>query len=504
MVQFRGAWVLIAPALAVAFCLVFNLDPAHREVTIMAGVAIWMAIWWITEVVPLAVTALLPIALYPVLGLMSSKDVAPLYMDRIIMLFIGGFMVALAIEKWGLHKRIALRTILAVGCTPARLLLGMMTATWFLSMWLSNTATAMMMLPIVLAVLAKLAERLEQEANDRVGAALLLGVAYAASIGGVATLIGTPPNVSFLRILHATFPDAPEIAFARWMMFAFPISVIMLLSAWLLLQHLYRLRSIGEVSEREIFVEELQALGRPGYEERAVAVVGVILALLWIFRVDIELGSFRIPGWQNLPFLHAELLHDSTVGIFMGLLLFILPAGRGKREGLLTWEDARRLPWDVVILIGGGFALAKGFQVTGLSAWCGERLAGLGNVSPIVLLVVVCGLMTFLTELTSNTATAEMALPILAAAALAMKVNPLLLMIPATLSASFAFMLPVATPPNAIVFGSGRLRVKEMARAGIWLNLIGIVVVVLVAEGWGSQVLGMDLMHLPAWAGVSP
>jgi len=500
MVRLRGGWLIAAPALAWAFCLLFDLQPGHREVTVMAGVALWMAIWWITEVVPLAVTALLPIALYPFLGLMSSKDVAPLYMDRIIMLFIGGFMVALAIEKWGLHKRIALRTILAIGCTPSRLLLGVMAATGFLSMWLSNTATAMMMLPIVTAVMAKLDERMEKEESDRVGAALLLGVAYAASIGGVATVIGTPPNVSLLRILHATFPEAPDISFARWLFFAFPISVAMLLFAWALLRHLHQLGSGKQVSERQVFADELRALGGMGYQERAVATVGVILASLWIFRADIELGSVVIPGWERLPLLQPDLLHDSTIGILMGLTLFILPARNEAREGLLTWQDAARLPWDVVLLIGGGFALAKGFQDTGLSTWCGERLATLGQVSPLVLLLVVCGLMTFLTELTSNTATAEMALPILAAAALAMKVNPLLLMIPATLNASFAFMLPVATPPNAIVFGTGRLKVRQMARAGIWLNLAGIAVVVLVTEAWGSRVLGMDLMHLPAWA----
>lgn len=500
MVHLRGGWLLIAPALAVAFILLCDLSPGHREVTLMAGVAIWMALWWITEVVPLAVTALLPVALYPCLGLMSSQDVAPLYMDRIIMLFIGGFMVALAIEKWGLHKRIALRTILAVGCTPSRLLLGVMVATGFLSMWLSNTATAMMMLPIVMAVMAKLDERLDRPASDQVGAALLLGVAYAASIGGVATVIGTPPNVSLLRILHATFPDAPDISFARWLFFAFPISVAMLVCAWALLRRLHGLGDVGQVTERQVFVDELRALGPPGYQERAVAVVGVILALLWIFRADIELGTVVIPGWERLPWLQPELLHDSTIGILMGLVLFILPARNEQREGLLTWQDATRLPWDVVILIGGGFALAKGFQDTGLSTWCGERLATLGDVSPLVLLLVVCGLMTFLTELTSNTATAEMALPILAAAAIAMQVNPLLLMIPATLNASFAFMLPVATPPNAIVFGTGRLKVRQMARAGIWLNFAGVAIVALVVEVWGGRVLGMDLLHLPAWA----
>jgi len=274
MVHLRGGWLLIAPAVALAFNLLFDLSPGHREVTIMAGVALWMAIWWITEVVPLAVTALLPIALYPFLGLMSSKDVAPLYMDRIIMLFIGGFMVALAIEKWGLHRRLALRTILAIGCTPDRLLLGIMVATGFLSMWLSNTATAMMMLPIVLAVMAKLDERLPRAESDQVGAALLLGVAYAASIGGVATIIGTPPNVSLLRILHATFPEAPDISFARWLFFALPISVAMLLIAWAVLRRLHGLHQGSQVSERQVFVEELHALGQPSYQERAVATIG--------------------------------------------------------------------------------------------------------------------------------------------------------------------------------------------------------------------------------------
>jgi sodium-dependent dicarboxylate transporter 2/3/5 len=490
--------LLLGPLLAIALLLFADLSPGKPEVTRTAAVALLMAVWWVGEALPLAITALLPIVLFPALGIMNGKIVAPIYFNHIIFLFIGGFIVALAMQRWELHRRIALRVLLLFGTKPRNLLLGFMTATAFLSMWVSNTATTMMMVPIALAVLLELEPKLDPAERRHHALALLLGVAYAASLGGIATLVGTPPNLSFARIFEITFPGGPEISFASWMLFALPISLVFLIVVWLLLSAAH-LRGDTPSIGRDSLRGQYEQLGPMRFEEKVVLADFTALALLWLTRADLRLGSLILPGWSRL-FPHPSYRNDGSVAITMALLLFMLPSRERPGERIMDWGSANKLPWNIVLLFGGGFALASGFKESGLSLWIGDRLAGALSLHPILIIAALCLLITFLTELTSNTATAEMLLPILAALAISIGVNPLLLMIPGTLSCSLAFMLPVATPPNAIIFGTNRVRIGDMARTGVLLNFIGVLFVTLATWWIGRAVFGIDLAVLPDWA----
>jgi len=496
-----GVW--LGPAAALALMVLADLDPERASVTAMAAVAVWMAVWWMTEAVPLAVTALLPVALYPLLGIMSSKAIAPYYFNSIIFLFLGGFMVALAMERWGLHRRIALRIITAIGGGPERIVLGFMIAAAFLSMWISNTATAMMMAPIAMAVVKGLGRDSEDAQDDgrrrRFAVALLLGTAYGCSVGGLATLIGTPPNPLLVSNLQLLFPEAPEISFARWMVIGLPVSAVMLVVIWGLLTVLFGLRRLGDLIDRRVFAAERARLGPPSFEEKVVFVDFVLLALLWLTRSGLRLGVTTLPGWSAL-LPDGALVDDGTVAIVMALLLFLVPSRVMAGVRVMDWRTARKLPWAIVLLFGGGFALAKGFVDAGLSDWLGARMAGLSALPPVLMVLGVCLIMTFLTELTSNTATTQMALPVVASVAVAIGVNPLLLMVPATLSASCAFMLPVATPPNAIIFGTEMIEIREMARAGIVLNLVGALVITAAIYLLGAAAFGGDMGTTPVWA----
>jgi len=491
--------LILGPLLAAALLLFADLKPGQPEVTRTAAVAMLMAVWWITEAIPIPATALLPVILFPLLGVMKGKAVAGIYFNNIIFLFIGGFIVALAMEKWGLHRRIALRIILLIGASPRRILLGFMAATFFLSMWISNTATAMMMMPMALAIIIKVKERFPGEATHRFALALLLGIAYAASVGGMATLIGTPPNLAFARIYTIMFPDGPEISFAQWFAFATPLAVIMGLAVWGVLTLLFVRSKNLFGADTSVFREEFERLGKRTYQETAVLVLFVVLALAWLTRSNIEIGSLTLPGWSGL-FPEPGFIDDGTVAIAIASVLFLLPARTGTNERLMDWETAKRLHWGIVLLFGGGFALAAGFEQSGLSVWMGDRMASVQHFPPILIVATVCVTLTFLTELTSNTATTQIVLPILGSLAAAIHTHPLLLMIPATLSASCAFMLPVATPPNAIVFGSGEIEMSDMIRTGIILNLIGVVVITIYMFTVGDAVFAIDPSHLPAWA----
>lgn len=479
--------------------LFFDLEPGHPEVTRTAAVALLMAAWWITEAIPLAITALLPMVLFPALGIMNGKAVAPVYFNHIIFLFIGGFLVALAMQRWNLHKRIALRILLWFGINPRSILLGFMVATAFLSMWISNTATTMMMVPIVLAIILNLEDHLGKSKVRKYSIGVFLGVAYSASIGGIATLVGTPPNLSFARILAISFPEAPDISFANWMVFAFPISVLMLILVWIYLAFFFCPKKSEFGLDLEIFKKQYRELGPISYEERVVLFDFIILAVLWLTRANIKIGAFNFPGWSSL-FPHPGFLNDGVVAIAMAIILFLMPSKKQTGSRVMEWDAIAKLPWNIVLLFGGGFALASGFKESGLSLWFGHQLQGAGFLHPILLVACICLIITFLTELTSNTATAEMLLPILAALAVAVKINPLFLMIPGTLSCSCAFMLPVATPPNAIVFGTERLRIADMARAGFLLNLTGVVIITLATYFLGRLVFGIDLTQMPDWA----
>ncbi|MCK3685036.1 DASS family sodium-coupled anion symporter [Maribellus sp. YY47] len=493
--------LIIPPLISLCIILFADLEPGNPRITYCFAIAVLMAAWWITEAVPLAVTALLPVALFPLFGVVDGKTVSAIYFNHLIFLFIGGFLMAFAMQRWNLHRRIALRILILFGISPGRILLGFMLATSILSMWMSNTATAMMMVPIALSIILKLEESLGEKKMGKYAIGLLLGIAYASSIGGISTLVGTPPNLSFARIVSIIFPEMTEISFADWFIFALPATVLLFLLAWLILFVMYKPKESWKKIHIDQFREEYEALGKARKEEKIVLILFIALAFLWIFRSGFSIQSFEIPGWAKL-FKNPAYINDGTVAIFMAVLLFILPAPSEKGERIMNWETARKIPWDIVLLFGGGFALAQGFVESGLSLWFGEQMAGLADVQPIVLTFANVTMMSFLTELTSNTATTEMILPILSGLSTSIEVNPLLLMIPATLAASLAFMLPVATPPNAIIFGTNRIKVKDMVRTGFLLNLAGIIVATLVMYFWGTTVFHIDVSVFPEWATV--
>jgi sodium-dependent dicarboxylate transporter 2/3/5 len=481
--------------------LLMDLDPGKPIVTRMAAVAVLMAVWWLTDAIPLAATALLPLILFPLLGILKGKATAPIYVNSTIFLFMGGFMIALTMEKWMLHKRIALFIIRIIGGGPATIVLGFMAAAAFLSMWISNTATAIMMVPIGLAVIIQMEEKFGREQAHKFAIALMLGIAYACSVGGMATLVGTPPNLAFSRIFEITFPKADAVAFGQWMIMAFPVSLVMLAVVWIMLTKLFFRVPAHIRVDRDVVNKEYEALGPISYEEKCVLAVFFLTAILWVFRKKLVLGILSIPGWsQLLPY--PKLIDDGTVALTMAMILFFIPTRRSDAEGstLMTIDVFRQIPWHIVILFGGGFALAKGFQVTGLSTLIGNKFAGLAGMHPYGLITVICGSLTFLTELTSNTATTQMILPILSSIAVDIKTNPLLLMIPATLSASCAFMMPVATPPNAIVFGSGRIKIIDMARVGFFINIVGVIIIGALFYTLGRAVFSIDLAVFPDWA----
>jgi sodium-dependent dicarboxylate transporter 2/3/5 len=438
-----------------------GMPPAAWKV---AACTTLMAIWWLTEALPVAATALVPMVLFPPLGIATiAKTTAP-YAHPLIFLFMGGFMIALAMQRWNLHKRIALGVLRVSGSTPERLVGGFMGATAFLSMWVSNTATTVMMVPIALSVVALIGDEgpAEGKVPSRFTVALLLAIAYAASIGGMATLIGTPPNAlmaGFLAQHHGI-----QVGFAQWMIIGLPLSILMLVAAWLLLTRVLFRSARDQIAGAEAHIAEgLAALGPITAPERRVAVVFVLVAAAWIFR---PLLAKVLPG-----------LSDTGIAICAAVLLFVIPAGTRDGRFLLNWDWARRLPWGVLILFGGGLTLAAAISQSGLAGWIGEAMKGLDALPLLLIAGALTALVVFLTELTSNTATAATFLPLAAALAAAVGAPPAMLVVPAALAASCAFMMPVATPPNAIVFGSGMITVGEMARAGIWLNIVATVVI---------------------------
>ncbi|MCB4823485.1 SLC13 family permease [Roseicella aerolata] len=438
----------------------------------VAAVAVLMASWWVTEAIPIPATGLLPLILFPLLGIANIGQASAPYADPLIFLFLGGFLVALALERWNLHRRIALRTVALVGTRPPALVGGFMLATAFLSMWVSNTATAVMMLPIGLSVIALLEDGARQDGDGQDGqakaggfaTALLLGIAYAASIGGLGTLIGTPPNALLAGFMSRTY--GVEIGFAQWMVIGVPLVVLLLSCTWLLLTRLVFALPRGDLGGASALLHaELGRLGPMSGPEKRVAVVFAAMAALWVVR---PLLGDLVPG-----------INDTGIAIAAALALFILPAGRGQGgAALLGWDAARRLPWGVLLLFGGGLSLAAAITRSGLAEWIGAALGGFGVLPVLIVVLVVTAAIVFLTELTSNTATAAAFLPLVASLAPALGADPFLLTIPTALAASCAFMMPVATPPNAIVYGSGHLTIAQMARAGFWLNLLSIAVIV--------------------------
>lgn len=463
------------------FCLAIpaasGLTPQARA---MLGVVALMATWWATEAIPIGATAFVPLVLFPLLGILGPIQTAAPYADPNVFLFLGGFLLAQAFQKWGLDRRLALHVLVRVGTRPRRLLLGFMGFTALVSMWVSNTATTLIMLPLGLGVLAQLGARADRTSGrrDPFGTVLMLGIAYAASIGGMATLIGTPPNIILAGAASQALPQGPEVTFVRWMIVGVPLALVFLVVAWAFLAFA-RLASTRTKPDPGVGVAlrtQLQDLGRTRRPEWLVMCVFFLTVAAWVFRTELDLQFVRIPGWSDA--LGTD-IHDGTIAMAAALLLFLLPTDWRRHEFVLDWKTAMRVPWEIVFLFGGGFALAAGFRATGLDTWVGQNLAAASGVPTLALIFGLCVFMTLASEVASNTALAAVTLPILAAAATSLGIHPLWLMVPAALAASSGFMLPVATPPNAIAFASGHVRMRHMVRAGVWLDLIGAVLITL-------------------------
>lgn len=462
----------------------YQLDPARPQLNAMAGVLVLMACWWISEALPIFVTSLVPLVLYPLLRIPPGGQATKEYAHPLIFLFLGGFLIALAIEESGLHRRVALGIIVAMGDRPGRIVLGFMLATALLSMWLSNGATTLMLLPIALSVLKHADEHSpDRERMRRFSVALMLGLAYSASIGGMATLIGTPPNVYFKGFYDERYPNLSPVSFAGWMAMALPLCVVFLLGAWLLLVGpLFRLGREPLLGGAQIVRTQLRALGPVQPAERRMLGLFLLAVVLWVTREPIKGYGWapwlaaRVPAADGSAVPGAD---DATVAIFVGVLCFVVPSGRGDGTRLLSWQATARLPWGILLLFGGGLALAAGMKQTGLDTFLGARLAaGIGQLSTHGRLMATAGGTTVFTEITSNTASLNMLLPVLAATCDQLGIHPRALMTAATLSASCAFMLPVATAPNAIVYGSGHVRMADMVKAGVWLNVVGWLLIV--------------------------
>lgn len=464
----KHAFVLLGPFLYLVLNLIGRPEDLSHEAFQVLSITLWMAAWWVTEAVPIAVTALLPIVLFPLTGALELSKTTEAFGHRYIFLYIGGFMLAIAIESWDLHKRIALNIIRIIGTNKSNIILGFMLATAFLSMWISNTATAVMILPIGMAITSQLkansGSELKQD-TKKFGKALMLGIAYSASIGGMATLIGTPPNLVFAGIVEETY--GIEITFVQWVKFGLPISIVLLFSCW---KYLTKISFTFEQQEfpggKKEIERLLKKLGAMKLEEKTVATVFVITALCWMGR------SFILEKY--IPNID-----DTIIAMTAGIILFILPSQKkGKR--IINWKKAVKMPWGIILLFGGGMALAEGFKASGLAVWIGSQMTLLDGLSLFLLVLLLVAAVNFLTEITSNLATTAMLLPILAPMALAISVHPYVLMVAATVAASCAFMLPVATPPNAVVFGSGYLKIPDMVKTGIWMNIFSIILLSLV------------------------
>lgn len=470
----------------VSFCLILWMPfPMPPEAKKAAAAAALMVVWWGTEAVPIAATSLVPLALYPVLSIMSADRVAKQYGDPYVFLFMGGFLLALAMQKSLLHKRIALHLIRRMGSGHRRMLAGFMLATAFISLFVSNTATTIMIFPIGMAVIG----RLGSQKSHKFNAALMLGIAYASSIGGVATLIGKPTNMIFIGQSKNLLPQLKEVSFIEWSLMGVPVAAGFLVLTWFCLAFSFIGSNKKDGLLEEAISRDMDSLGKLSVAEIRVMIIFILTVLSWIWRADIQLGSMTVPGWTTL--LGLRDVHDGTIAMMAALALFIVPAGEGTRgERLLDWEWAKRLPWEILFLFGGGFALAESFQTSGLAAWIAGGLSSLQGMPEFWLIVSVCFVTILLSELMSNTALVAMMMPILASVAGPLGIHPYLLMIPATIASSFAFMMPIGTPPNAIVYGSGHVPMHQMMKTGLVLNVLGVFWIALVAPALIKQIYG--------------
>lgn len=471
---------------AILFCTIsfaplgLEMPPSARYTL---ALTVLMAIWWVTEALPLPITALLPLIVLPLTGVASFDETGKGYSDSVIYLFLGGFILALAIEHWNLHKRIALAIITRIGSSLPMLVLGFVVATGGLSMWISNTSTALMMLPIGLAVIQQLDElhQAEFEAERvRFGKALLLGIAYASSIGGIGTLIGTPTNMIFTSFVSKNYAGQ-EVNFLDWLVFALPATCVMLLACWYyLIRWGFPVRAKLTPSMREMLLEQQRQLGAMSYEEKWVLGIFGTVAACWIGR------GFVLDYLNGLGIV-IKGLSDTTIALAGAMVLFVIPSRQKPDEMLMTWATAARLPWDIILLFGGGLALASGFDKSGLATWIAGQLSALQGVPLLIVLFAVSLLVLVLTEFASNVATVSMMLPVLASLATTMQIHPYILMISTTCIASAGFMMPMGTAANALVFGTGYLHINDMIRAGFWLDIISVVLFTLYSYwvvGW--------------------
>lgn len=461
--------LLLAGPLVMVLCCLLDPPAGMSEAGLRtAGLAFWMASWWVSEVVPIPATALVPLVISPLVGISAIKTVAAPYAHPLIFLFLGGFLISIAMERWGLHKRIALKTMLYAGTKPSLQILAIMFVTAFLSMWMSNTATTVMMLPIAMSIIMIVKQ--SNPSNTQFGTALLLAIAYGASIGGIATLIGTPPNALMAAYLSDSYQI--NIGFGEWMIIGVPLSLVMLVLCWLwLTKFAYKVDTAcakdASVNTKTLFATQLSQLGHMQRAEKGVLVVFTLAAFSWIFR----------PLLADLSGLS---ITDTGIAIAAALLLFVLPANKGSQARILDWESASKVPWGVLLLFGGGLTLAAQIKSSGLADYIAHMIEGASTIPLVLSVLTVAALITFLTEITSNTATAAGFLPLLGPVAESVFGTPLVWVIPAAIACSCAFMMPVATPPNAIVFGSGQLKIGDMIRAGFVLNIIAIVMITIV------------------------
>ena len=460
-----------------------------------AAVAMLMAVFWVTEAIPIFATSFIPVALFPIFGVLNANHIAASYGHHIVLLILGAFFVAKAIETNNLHKRIALATIRLIGTSRKRIILSFMISTAFLSMWTSNNSTTLMMLPIGLAIIQR--EKALGSKDLAFGSALMLSIAYSASIGGTGTLVGTPPNLLFVSTMKEIFPDSPDIVFTDWLKIGLPFVIVFLPIAWFYIIKYFKVEG-GLHGSDEIIENEYRDLGPMSVAEKRGLVICVFYALGFVFRRDMQIGELTIPGWSDILGVQA-FVKDATVAFIATLLLFLLPNGSANEDSnhnkLLEWEDAKTIPWGIAMLIGGGLAIAAAFRESELIAWIGSNLDLSGVSVFLVLLLVVSG-MVFLTEINSNTATTAVFLPVLAGISQAGDFHPYLLMIPATIAASCAFMLPSGTGPNASILASGQVTIPEMAKCGFGLNILAIIVIM--------SLLYFIIMPIFGVSGVSP
>lgn len=462
----KKSGLVLGPLVFILVQLFFRPEGLGPQGIAVLACTLWIAVWWITEAIPIAVTSMLPVVIFPLTGAMDLQEATSSFGDKYIFLYIGGFILSIAIEKWNLHKRIALNIINAIGTNSSSIVLGFMIATGFLSMWISNTATAVMMMPIGLAIVKQFEDHPDTRENENqiFGKAMMLAIAYSASIGGIGTLIGTPPNVIFAGVIQKFYHV--EISFLQWFKIGFPVAVLLMAFCWFYLVKIaFKLDKQNFPGGKAEIQRQLKKLGTIKFEEKAIFIVFVLTALAWITR-SFVLSKF-IPG-----------IDDTIIAMVAAIALFLVPSKEEKGRMLINWKEAERLPWGILLLFGGGLAIAGGFESSGLAVWIGNQITVFQGVTLLVLLIIIVTMVNFLTEITSNLATTAMLLPVLVPVAAVLDENPYVLMVGATLAASCAFMLPVATPPNAVVFGSGYLRIPDMMRKGFAMNIFSIIIIV--------------------------